>query len=142
MYLMPYGQYIMGSRDSHSGSLILEFVLLTICFNSDLASVNLMLYHLPYMCTSDTPCSRQHNKSPCLGFLPPLSLPSSEGVLLPRACFSNTNQTIQSSYPQRPPLLGFHIPGHYSPAIITLWPDTREQGTALCPQSTESIQTS
>lgn len=91
---------------------------------------------------SDTPCARQH-KSACLGFLLPLSPLSSGGVLLPKACFSNTNHAIQSSYPQPPPQSGSHIPDYYPPArwnLISLWPDTREQGTALYLQSTESIE--
>ena len=83
------------------------------------------------------------DKSPCLGFLLPLSPLSSGVLLLPKACFSNTNHAIQSSYPQPPPRSGSHIPDHYPPArwnFISLWPDTREQGTALYPQITESIQ--
>lgn len=94
------------------------------------------------MYMSDTLCARQH-KSPCLGFLLPLLTLSPGVLLLPKACFSNTNHAIQSSYPQPPPRSGSHIPDHYPPArwnLISLWPDSREQGTALYPQSTESIQ--
>lgn len=52
---------------------------------------------------SHKPCSEQYNnmfESPCLGFLPPpchLTPPSSGVLLLPEACFANTNQPVQSS---------------------------------------------
>lgn len=52
--------------------------------------------------------------------------PSAGDVLLPGAQFSNTNQPIQSSHPQPPPVSGPHTLGH---STCPNYPITRYQTT-------------
>ena len=56
-------------------------------------------------------------------------------ILLPRACFSNTNQPIHSLHSQPVPLLGSQTPGHYPPTHITPGPGVRQLWTAPMSQS-------
>lgn len=80
-------------------------------------------------------CFVLDNPTKCRVTLPGLITPShpSEGVLS-KACFSNTNQPIQTML-QSPPLSGFHTLSHYPPALMIPVPGTRPQWTASLSQS-------
>lgn len=107
-----------------------------------LASINLMLSHLPYMHVPDMPCSGQpHNmpESPCLGLLSSsciTHLPFGASV----SQLINQIQTNQSRiYTPNYLLYQTLTLGPYTPALPTPGPGTRQQGTAPLPRSPQKL---
>lgn len=110
-----------------------------------LVSVNLMLYHLPYMPVLDTSCSVQPDNGPESPYLNLLPLSSSS--LLRRSPYSggallSTNHPIQSLYPQQLLLLDSHTLEPYILALTTSGLGARLLDSPSTPQPAKIIQTS
>lgn len=110
-----------------------------------LVSVNLMLYHLPYMPVLDTSCSVQPDsgpESPCLSLLPLSSSSLFRGSLYSGGALLSTNHPIQSLYSQQLLLLDSHALEPYILALTTSGPGARQLDSPYTPQPPKIIQTS